>query len=52
MGCMENLMSLLPGLRNQRKKGGGILHEHEPSILVCQTLQSRAEQKGASLWVL
>lgn len=49
MGCTENLMSLLPGLRNQKR---GVLHEHEQSILLCQTLQRRAEQKGASLLVL
>lgn len=39
MGYTENLMSLLPGLRNQRKaEGGGVLHEHKPSFFLCQTL--------------
>lgn len=54
MGRTENLMSLLPGLRNHRK--WGILYGHEPSILSCHTpkiasVQRGAEQKGASLLV-
>lgn len=48
MGCTENLMSLLPGLRNQRKEGGGSWMSMKHPFLYARLCAEPSRRKHAS----